>query len=884
MSIEEKFSDILEQEKENEIVPFLKSLTSEEKKALAPIIKKIGRELRIATETIDPTFSTPIIKILYNGLLKSSHSILTKASFVCLSYEEMCRAVEHISLNEVEHDILPWYQPTWLNRYFLEMVNFDIDYEKMIAFMKKEWLKPTKEFIAENAAYGLLESKDGLQENIWYLFEYYTNIGYGDRWIIRFKELTQNGDIERIRILKEALLTSNRGFNRPFTSWFCKLFASLEPSKEELLSLQNELFLSLNSPHSKPVGDALKYLKQIAEERDFKLDIFIEHLPLLLTWNIKSIITSTLSTIDLLMKTYPKQKEVLGLLIVQVLGQEDESLQIKAIKLLSKHGLLENQNIINEIEIYADMLYHSTRELLPTVVDNMMVIEETIEIVPPHRIREDNRIIYPRSFDDMVFFFSQVLEGNNLYDFELFVALLPRLYSKITEENFSKLEPVFQKVFRYFTNPPDYQYGEIKQLMAHAFVCFGYFYLESFREGLYKELERTYLNKIVGDAYKDARAEGLKKEIENFKHMDCRASIINVHHRLVVSAFERIEKGDYAEAIFLSTHSPCWIDAKILEERLNYHRDMHPYELQIALSKTCFSEVMQIRSSNSEVDDLLAYMQTKEMPLLIEKIRTPDYWITPLLRKNNPQDLALFAKHFQAEKHDIPFSLILDGTIIHRNSKNTTFHSHCVQLVRTLSFETVYHFTRILPFTNDAPFVLSLVPTVPNFILEAQYKTPDVNFESIMPTVTEIWGEYGNSNCLFIARIFTDVSKTTRQFSAELWHKAALEGTMNHQLVGETLGKLEHNEYAPLKRFTDLIVSNMLNLSTLHNQGLHTLLSSMIAHMNDEPIKGTKKLLEIYAEVLSLTGEKVPDETMQKLVVWGEVKSLKSAVKKILKD
>ena len=93
----------------------------------------------------------------------------------------------------------------------------------------------------------------------------------------------------------------------------------------------------------------------------------------------------------------------------------------------------------------------------------------------------------------------------------------------------------------------------------------------------------------------------------------------------------------------------------------------------------------------------------------------------------------------------------------------------------------------------------------------------------MMPTVIEIWGNYGDNNYLFIARTFTDTSKTTRQLTSELWIKATNEGTMNQQLLGQTLGKLEHNEYAPLKRFTDLIVANMLNISTLHNKGLHTL-------------------------------------------------------------
>jgi hypothetical protein len=63
---------------------------------------------------------------------------------------------------------------------------------------------------------------------------------------------------------------------------------------------------------------------------------------------------------------------------------------------------------------------------------------------------------------------------------------------------------------------------------------------------------------------------------------------------------------------------------------------------------------------------------------------------------------------------------------------------------------------------------------------------------------------------------------------------------MNHKLLGETLGRLEHNEYAPLKRFSDLIVESMLGVSTLHNHALFSLLNAMLPQMNDEPIKGKK--------------------------------------------
>jgi hypothetical protein len=155
--------------------------------------------------------------------------------------------------------------------------------------------------------------------------------------------------------------------------------------------------------------------------------------------------------------------------------------------------------------------------------------------------------------------------------------------------------------------------------------------------------------------------------------------------------------------------------------------------------------------------------------------------------------------------------------------------------------------------------------------------------EHFMQYLINIWRDYQPSATLFVAVMMLYESKTARQLSSELWYKATIEGTMNHQLLGETLGKLEHNEYAPLKRFTDLIVSNMLNLSNLHNEGLHTLLSAMITQMNDEPIKGTKKLLEIYLEVLSLTNLEIPQETHAKLKAWCEIKSLKSVVKKAVK-
>ena len=247
MSIKDEMIDILINNREKEAILFLKRLSSEDKKILAPTLKKIARNLNRYYNEFHFNPDMKLLDEITKELIlhKKSQLILNKFAFVCLSYEEMRRAVEFISLDEVEEDILPWYRPSWLNRYFLEMVDFEIDYKKMLLFMSRGWLSPTKEFIALNAAYGLFDGEDKLEENIWYLFEYYTTIANNESWVERFKELCQSGKIDRMRVLKESLLTANRGFNKPFSGYFCKIFNGLEPSDEELLILQEELILSL---------------------------------------------------------------------------------------------------------------------------------------------------------------------------------------------------------------------------------------------------------------------------------------------------------------------------------------------------------------------------------------------------------------------------------------------------------------------------------------------------------------------------------------------------------------------------------------------------------------------------------------------------------------
>ena len=73
-----------------------------------------------------------------------------------------------------------------------------------------------------------------------------------------------------------------------------------------------------------------------------------------------------------------------------------------------------------------------------------------------------------------------------------------------------------------------------------------------------------------------------------------------------------------------------------------------------------------------------------------------------------------------------------------------------------------------------------------------------------------------------------------------------------------------------------------MNVSPLHNRELEKLIVAMLAELPEKPIKDLKKLLEIYAELLSINNSKAKDEQVLHLLdVWKGVANLKKTVANI---
>jgi hypothetical protein len=130
-------------------------------------------------------------------------------------------------------------------------------------------------------------------------------------------------------------------------------------------------------------------------------------------------------------------------------------------------------------------------------------------------------------------------------------------------------------------------------------------------------------------------------------------------------------------------------------------------------------------------------------------------------------------------------------------------------------------------------------------------------------------GEMGH---LFIATCLVCSDKTAASYAAEIWIKGVQEGTMNSTIIGRVIGIHQQIEFIPLKRLNDLVMSQLLNISPMHNKALEEMIMYLLKHLPAKPVKHLKKLIQIYFELIALNGSKIEDEKLNEQLDRWQVK------------
>lgn len=492
-NVEEKYCKIIESGNSEQMIAFLKRLDEKTRRALVPLIKKDVKRLCAYGG--------------HNGIYRqvgtqNQFEMLVAAIISCYSRKD-CKNID-VRLfwgTTTVSKVLIWYCPEWFTDYINDFSlkgSCPLTYEQMSSFLAAGYLSAAEPALI---ARGIVQSLDFISlekyhftfsEHIWTIFNYPCDVSYCDqffpsetkpldagerKWIYIFDKFIKNKCIDKVKVLKESLLAVNRNFDKFQTNWYAILFSALEPTVEECIQLQDELFAAFNCPQSKPVNTALQAIKKIIDHPAFRADEFISYLPLLFSSVTKGIVSSSLTLADKLAKQTPAKRPEICQHLTGVFLSKDASLQNNAAKLLVKYGDPTDPALSALLMSYTDNLLFDARERLTDFLDvkpaTADIEEEVTEVLP--LIREDNRIPEIECWDDFVFLAGRAFLNLESYHFDQLPAALLRFAHEINEDNVAQLEPAFAQAWKMI-NPA----SSFDAMLASFFMEYAGVLLERF--------------------------------------------------------------------------------------------------------------------------------------------------------------------------------------------------------------------------------------------------------------------------------------------------------------------------------------------------------------------------------------------------------------------
>ncbi|MBO9730866.1 MAG: hypothetical protein J7623_19660 [Chitinophaga sp.] len=769
-----------------------------------------------------------------------------------------------------------------------------------------------------------------LSEHIWYLFEYPSNIYFSDRWVHvtesvngeeepnwrgLFKRLAANGSLDRMRLLESCLKAANRNFNKLLVGWMMDLLVSLKPTPSELMTLQPLLFQVLDSPQSKAVGTSLNLLKTLLPAPSFDYNALVGYVPHLAATGKKAIVASTIQMMDKLCKKYPAAVSNICQGLCQVFVVKEEDIQTKTAKLIVQYAADTDVALKEQLLLFKDSMLSGTQQVLQPFFNgaaaaDTLPAQEQIPLLPligPH-----NQIPEVTDPGELVFLASQAFEGHESYHIDQLPAVLIALQHCITTDILLQLDPAFQRAFAILKQLPSAA-GYFDQMLAVFFLNYG----KNMADARPDYAEQLNIIKHAKHWWRNrADIPCLGQWKSHFQE----PGIFHLYKKLLVFAGEKLTKQDALPLLSTPSHTPAWLDPVILAQRLQLYvaAEAIPDELdlQVAIARCSLEDASAAKS-------LVATMLAGEYQRLLEFLlyadappqgpfTIPSAWMqagitkTPLVAYEafadfsyNRLPLVLMNGHYPWKALRRPYEAYgeynrekkaydrywSEETVIEISFPETNGQllkgpapliQEYLNAVGQHMFIPAPDIKRLLLLTPNNPAVLlaRVAKTCHTYSLRYEVAETSMVLGAIQ-TIHELETPPNEITCLFVACCMLQSDKTVRAYAAAYWsHRVPHQ--INNTELGHIIGQLESIEWAPVKRYCDLVAGSMLQVSAQHNEALEAMLTAILACFGPTPVKDLKKLLEIYSEVLSVNNSRIQHpQIIQMLGEWKGNSTLK---------
>lgn len=608
-------------EKEEKIlIPFIKrllELSVKERRKLLPTI----RELQWIKGKFSETFCD-----------HHRARFLGAVQFVCGNKREMDLGY-HIDFNLL-CKLLSLYTPSWLAEYINDAesyLNFNISYEQLMQLIDMGYMQelspkriaqilPGYICIRSSIPKGkdtfnsdlLLKREITLKEHIWYLFELESSIGYhNDRAQTAYKEGTTSrdesfsaafyrfsldGHLDRNRLLRATLSTFNRSFKKDMVNWFAGLFEELQPRAEELISLQEEIMQVFTSPYTKPVNVMLQQLKKIASEGGFRYQEFIERATTLFFSSPKNSLLTIHSIFEQIVAGHPEMKEACCIPLCQLFLKKDESLQKKAASFISKYGDASSSTLQEALLSYQPEMFQSVQDILVSFMKQPAEeagLPETTFQEKVRICREDNRIPFPANKEDFLFQLSRLFDMNESWETDTTIAALIAFHPQLDEEDFSRMEPVFQRAANIIIN----SWAVYENFLATFLLEYQRLWTQkdTANQGFLSKIFTRLEERLKGiDANRGAYDERAFKRLADWQPTYSNRTCFEPIKQLWLEVIRKIKKGDSLPLLSTPTHSPAYIQATELVRRLAVYQEANAkpcsWDFQLAIARCALED------------------------------------------------------------------------------------------------------------------------------------------------------------------------------------------------------------------------------------------------------------------------------------------------------
>lgn len=919
----------------DEILTLLKNTPTEERLLHSKKISKLGKyyeeyvQKESNVESYHPRGS------------KEQRSTVHIAVLSCCTYKDFT-GVWSVD-GPVYKQVLDWYIPEWLGEYVNDMApqgwirapfsEIDVVYDLHTKGGFKTPLTDASwaSILLSYSYIGIFEKYPVLLETqFWYLFQYELGMNY-TKWDEVISELVKENKLDKYRVAKEAINATMTFTNQALCGWYINLLTKIDLVDKYVIGMQEEIFQLLNSPISKVVNTALDLLYRIAKDKEFQVETFVIHMPILVSSSIKTTVNKVMRIVAVFEKAHPTHKDTSAVALVGALHLQDQVIQTKIAKLVTKFAK-PNDDLSIQLEAYQEMMMSETKTLFSgymTAQEAMYLIdsieEAEVQLAPIQTIE---------TIEDLIFHCSAWKTLESHYAFEQTIDAVIRLQGELKTDHIDQLLPAFDKVFKTFKDL--WSTTTLQTTLAFWLLEWAHILMADITIDT-TELEKLYKKYADKEIDSNSKVTLAEMKLEPSNRLSYHYASMRPYLTMYYYSLKLVKEKRTLPVLSLPTHEPFYIDSAVLVKRLMAYQEqgelVDALDLQIALAR--------IDKETEAAGLLLAKKQLKgELLAIFEfylakgevKVESADYYdvwrlVAALKYPHQPLD-SLTNEDYTKEQQEYCAGWLGNWEVIEEAHTYKDWDQKTKQQIDKVFTHKILKFDQIPDDVNtslifsrvnkglpkaevgDRMGSVNLVELMKYQILNAKVNlSADLlainprQIDAVLLAVVVKCLHYGGSATfevaekrllqgmitsllqmnnvvfskqyyLFLGLALICDDKVTRAFVAEYWIKEV--SRLDQQQLGYIIGKVEAKEYVTIKRLTDSIQGFMMNVSVQHNQALQLLIESILEQLEASPIKGLKTLLEQYVEVLHTNNAKVTNAKVIALLgEWSKVSTTK---------